>query len=797
MVGILAPPARAQVEGKILRVGLFAGAPQMVRDGTWSFVEVGLRWRGDKPFAGELHVDQFDQDGDVVTSVMEVALTPDGEWHTRQVYFVPHDIARNSAVHVKLFDDRGRLTKMLDERGTEVSDLASLPITELPPETCLIIDLSSDNLTLQHTFWLDSERAGKSDPQNARKVRRLSAEELPQRAQGLEAADAIIWDNADPRKLSEQQINALVGWVQSGGRLVITAGTRWQALAESRLADALPVTITGVSEVREAQEFTDLVQSDDFSVELDKFYNKNGIARCQMTPRATGLPMPASCANEQIAYRRFIGRGEIVFVGASLRELLPVPARLARVDDEGGIGVSLGPIEGDPFLRACEVVIAKTFLSLASDVPQNPNAYGRLGHDLFQGVRRSVAYESLSGAFLVFAILFAMAYTIAAAGGTYWYLNRRSKKHLCWVAFAVVGIVGSGIGTAMVWALRGVTTQLWQTTVVDAHAGVAAAEATSLFGVKTPDHTRLSLRLPQGAGDNPLEERFGSLQPMPTVPSQESFDSRFVASENYRSMLAGVQLTEVPVRATLKEFAGTWEGPLGGALEAKLVARLGPKYQEFDEPSFIRNNLGVDLHYCYLLETWATKPESGMAAHLIGCFFLGDLPKTGPASSLNAEALRQRLYFTSKSGAAEGDSATRIDKYPLLRDKAKNWWDQVAPSLIGTGENQLRGGELGADDEYYSLLLLSVFNALEPDNQDSVRRRSHGRSLDCTSWLTNRTAVLVGWSEDAPPAKLEINGRIQRPNRTRTMYRFLIPVDRPKQPAPARTEAAQDGHADP
>ena len=109
----------------------------------------------------------------------------------------------------------------------------------------------------------------------------------------------------------------------------------------------------------------------------------------------------------------------------------------------------------------------------------------------------------------------------------------------------------------------------------------------------------------------------------------------------------------------------------------------------------------------------------------------------------------------------------------------------------------MRGGQLGRDEEYYSLLLLSVYNAIQPDNQDRVLRRSHGRSLDCTSWLTSRTAVLVGWSEDAPPAKLEINNRIQRPNRTRTIYRFLIPVDRPKQPAAARTEAGPDGDTGP
>jgi hypothetical protein len=790
LLGLTAPPAYAQVEGKIVRVGLFA-TPQLARSGCWSFVEVDLRWRGDKPLDGELHVDQFDRDGDVVTSVMKTALTPDGEWHRRQLYFVPHDISRNNIIRVKLFDDRGHLVKMLDERLKEVSELASQMIYEFPADSCLIVQLTRE-ASLAHLSLLDSERIGKSgEAENARKVRRMSPEDLPQRAQGLEAVDAIVWDNADPKGLSEQQIEALARWVDGGGRLLITGGTNWQSLSESRLAGLLPVTISGITQVSEAQEFTEIVHNTDYGVELDKLYSRRPITRCEMTPRADALPIPATCPNEQIAYRRLVGRGSVVFVGASFNDLLPVPRRWANLDKEEGPAPRPAQGEEDPFPPACENVIARTFLALAS-VQEEPAqqaaiSMGRSSRDLFQMVRRSVTFESLSGAFLVFAILFALAYTLAATLGSYWYLNRRSLRHWCWVAFAMVGIVGSVIGTAMVWSLRGVTKQVWQTTIVDGQSGVPIGQATCLFGVKTPDHTRLSLRLPQGAAnDDPTEGQYGLLHAMPEAHTLDS--ARFVAAENYQSFLAGADLADVPVRATLKEFIGQWRGPLGGTLDAKLIAEATTGEdkekrfsQEFGGQSYIRNNLGMDLRNCFLLETRDEWLRSPSPANRVGCLYVGDLPKSGPGSALNGEQIRQRLYYVAKAGVEPGDPSTRLSKYPSLSEQIKQWRGQSGGGLLGMGEDEPRAVRVDRDEYYASLLLLSVFNLLEPESQDQkLFRRSHGRSFDCTAWLTTRTAILIGWSDEAPPARLEINGAVYRPNRSRTMYRFVIPVERPK-----------------
>jgi len=776
-LGMSAPTLKAQVEGQIVRVGLFAGTNPIVRSGCWSFVEVRLRWSGERALDGELRVDQLDRDGDVVTSVLKVALTPDGEWHNYQVYFVPNDIDGNNLLNVKLYDSQGRIVMRPGENGEEVAELVSPPMQDFPADEFLIVDLTVPR-KLTHAAWLDSVRVGKIEWMNARKVRGLSPHELPDRWEGLEAVDAIVWDNADPSALSRQQITALVDWVKAGGRLLITAGTNWQALANSTLARALPVTITDVRQESEAQEFLQIVNNDDYEKKLDRHYSKHPIARCQMSPLPIALPIPADCANPQIAFRRLIGRGSLTFVGASLLELLPVPSSLAKTQqDIPFAAVASSGLEDEPFVRICEETVGRNFLALA-EVRERPGGFtGYLEPtNLFHEVRKSIGFGSLSAVFLIFAILFALVYTIVATGGSYWYLKRRGWQHQCWTAFALVAVAGSVIGTGMVWTLRGVTTKVWQTTVVDGRSGLDYGHATCMFGVKTPDHTRLGLRLPAGSDDVMSGRRFGSLRVMPELSSLEAVESRFVAAENYRADIVHAQLIDVPVRATLKEFQGYWHGQLGGTLDAKLVARRiddprDPLPYEFAEGSYIRNNLGVDLQDCIILET---REEVAARSGLVSCLYLGDLPNS---AMLGWKQVHLALFYR-KADAGANDPPRRIKRWPRLDEKIKEWGNTL--SFVQRVGGKPREGEgITADSEKASLLLLSVFDLLEADpDKRRILRRSHGRTLDCTHRLTNRTAVLIGWSDDPPPAVLEIDGANYEPDRSRTMYRFVIPVER-------------------
>jgi hypothetical protein len=777
-------PSDAQVDGRVLRVGLFAGANPIVRVGQWAFIEVDLRYTGTAPFDGELRVDQLDLDGDVVTSILKVALTHDSQWRPYQVYFVASESSLGQTLRVRMFDPSGRLVRMRDDTGQDVGELTAPSFFALPPDEMLILDLSSPR-KLAHVSWLDKSRMGTAEQINSRNSRPLSPRELPVRWQGLEPADAIVWDDADPGALSVQQIEALINWVKAGGRLLITAGSNWQTLAGSPLAAALPAKITGAGQDTEAQEFLEIIKNEDYRNYLERYYSKRTMTRCTLRPLPDALPIPAECDIPQLVYRRLLGRGTVVFAGASLQHLLPPPRDLLREEDPAGPPDQAGQDAAKTaFLRfACEELVARDFLCLP---PVRKDTQQALTQplDLHEDVRRTVGFGSSSAIFLIFAILFAIAYTIWAAGGSFWYLRKRSWLQHCWTAFAATAVVGSVIGSVLVWTVRGFTTKLAQTTIVDAKAGEDYCYATCLFGVKTPNHQKLDLRLPAGPPDSdPSENRLvdcGSVRAMPESVGQLSGPMHFVAPEQYGCELAGMALDGVKVRATLKEFQGCWEGPLGGTVDGKLIAKKvaeSPLPYEFVEGSFIRNNLKVPLRGCYLLET---RSSGAITGALVNCWSLGDISPADQGGALDAEKLRQ-ILFLDKDTLLVAEGPKRIKAAPRLDQTLREWEKGLGglrfdPTALAQTSRRLSG-----EQEYLPLYMLSVFSLLEGPQPDRppAYRRSHARLWECLDQLTERSAILIGHVDDAPPpVALELNRKVKQPNQARTLYRFVIPVER-------------------
>jgi hypothetical protein len=773
--------AAQQIEARINRVGLFAGAEPAGRSGAWSFVDVGLRYHGDAPFDGELRVDQLDQDGDVSTSVLPVALAAGAEWRDYQVYYVPHDVNDSgNRVIVRLYDSKGRRQDVVSESGATEKEIAGPAVTDISADDLLVVDLTIPK-KLAHVGWLDKSRRNAMGFINARRVRPMSPRELPQRWQGLDAVDAIVWDDADPSGLSPQQMEALLEWVRNGGRLLISAGTNWQTLSNSAIGAELPVSIKGVESRTEALEFLDIVENDEYSARLSKWYLNHPISRVVMEPIAGSVPLPAECANPQIVFRRMLGRGVLTFVGAPLQQLLPFPGRLKSPDSPFE---DITDSEKEFFKVACEGVMARRLLGLPN-MEEDKNGGNQIGTafgrtDLFSVVRQTIAFESVGAYFLIFAIFFAITYTLTATVLSNWFLRKRSWQHHAWTAFAMVSLASSAVGFGMVWLLRGVTTRLWQTTIVDAHASNNEAEAVCLFGVRTPDHTRLNLRLPLGPGD----QSEGASGPISVVPESENYgeaSSKFVDPENYRSVLAGTRLMNIPVRATLKEFRGHWHGPLDGTFDGKLVAvrNNGADKEripyEFGEGSYLRNNLSVGLQKCYLFETEEEMAGEAPVA-LTKCYLIGDLPK---GTQLQGEELHSRLFYEPDAAHPEAP-AIRIKKMPLVDSEIKRWANQL-PQWTMRSREDADARQLDGAQEYYSMLLLSFFDLIRHDGLGGKAvRRGHGRTLDCTRQLTRRTAILVGYSQEPAPAVLEADMVNLRPSKARTMYRFLIPVERPE-----------------
>lgn len=70
--------------------------------------------------------------------------------------------------------------------------------------------------------------------------------QVPDRANGLDVFNWLVWVDADPTALAPEQLAALRAWVAGGGHLLLTVTERWRQVGEGPLADVLPVSLTGV-----------------------------------------------------------------------------------------------------------------------------------------------------------------------------------------------------------------------------------------------------------------------------------------------------------------------------------------------------------------------------------------------------------------------------------------------------------------------------------------------------------------------------------------------------------------------
>lgn len=782
VIASTAATADANISMRINRVGPFSGSPYWVRDGVLSFVEVDVRNVDSAPFEGILRATQTDRDGDVVVSELPIAVAPDGEWESKELYFVPNEIASNGQIIVKLYSMNDELIEFADELGQPVKSLTSNGFLNTPDKDSHLVVTMMSGTRLSHEVYLKpaTQDLPYTDLICGRELRSIAPRELPRKGQGLAAIDALIWEDADPAEISPEQAEALMAWVREGGRLLLTVNSHWQSFHNSPLAEILPASIVDIADVRSIPAFKDIIGTQSEYDEFARIYRRFPVTRCRMRPHAEALSIPSRVRPdgdddaaedlEPIAYRRFVGRGMVTLLGARLSDLMPTP-RLNDADDPEDT-----KRERARFAKMVDKVVANNLLALPVMREAKASAWGfEQRINLYSFLTRSIGFSAVTGVFLVFAIGFTAIYTFVATIGSYLYLNKKGWGGYCWSAFAAVSIVGVVIGLGMVWVLRGFSTKLWQTSIVDARAGVNYGYGTCLFGVKTKDHTRLDLKLPVGYANEGAGQ--GPIFPLPkAIDNMTGGETSFVASDTYRLEQAATLIEGVPVRATLKEFEGRWHGELGGTIEARLI--YDEKTKQFTEDSYIRNELGVTLDDCFLFEgDQEIAGERGRSTG-IRCHQLNRLGDKGESANLAGEALFKRLYDKGTLDS-NGDPELRKGADLYLTEFLDTWKRKIGAvsSLMGQ-PTQVRN--IATDVEHAPYLLLSVYNLIDPSGSTAAwnLQRSFGRRLDCSHWITRHTAVLIGFSMETPPAVLQIDRANERPERALTMYRFLIPVER-------------------
>jgi len=779
----LAAPTALGVDGRIVQIGFRmsgtatdltdeSAGMQRYREGTWVPILVELFNEETAPlFEGKLRVMQQDRDGDLAITEEPVAVRGLRRYW---LYTVAAPQRGDTVFAVQLLDADGNVARIRDSFSGKESDRLvpspSNPPQKLGSEDVVVLDISDRQVTplyrLLSTVRGSDEEAA---PLLSRPVAiaRSSAANLPPHRCGLDMVNVVVWDAPDPTALPDaaHQMKALAEWVYRGGVLVLGVGRTWQNVQKSALAPLLPAPLTGTQEVRALPEMEEFLRGPSADQSAAKSTTlKSVITICPLDAAAlrpnTRVLYPAGRSGPRIlACRRLVGRGQVVYVGTELRDLF------AQGGDNDDLTIRLLGLRRGSKDDASQ---------MGSDVELFPRLTGLVG------------FEIEAGLYFLFAVVFVVCYILLTTLVTWQWLKARGWSHHSWTAFAAMAVVASLLSLGAVRLIRGIGYKAQELNVVDLHANDhqgqrrTEAQTTSFYGLKTGSHERLDILLPPDwtaideAADTPC-----TLRVLP--PEPDTGQDYFVASDSYQLVPTRGRLFGVPFRATLKQFEGSWRGEIGGGITASLTCvRDESNHYRFDGNAWIRNDLGVDLHGCLLLQAEADPDQRPLPrwAAQIRAIQIGDPPEHG--------ILRRDATLTRLDTLAYGPQ-NRRDFSPTLADLQTRWAEKFGVRLERGYGLEEKPPKVTADISEAALLLLTSFQefkpAINPQWGSSSLARTGLSGLDLSNLITKDTALLVGFSDSAGPARLcyrpagsRRSFRAIRPSASLTMYRVLIPI---------------------
>ncbi len=778
-----AAPARA-IDGRIVQAGFPTSATldaiedetagkSKYREGTWLPILVELFTEESGPiFTGSLRIAQRDRDGDLAMTEQHVSFR--GQ---RRFWLFPVAAPQrgDEPFAVQVLDADGNAVRLRHARtGAAIEKLVPPePPLKLDTESLLVLDISERPLLLLYRI---PSRGGPGSASGERKfnrspaIARWSAKDLPPHWCGLSMADVIVWDSPDPDVMADpHQMPALTEWVYRGGVLIVGVGSTWEKVRKSALEPLLPGPLNGARDVKSLPEMAEFLgrSAEDTSGSLAKPLTICPLNRAELRPGTRVLYPTARTAGRVMVCTRTVGRGQVVYVGARLRDLY----EQGRDMDE--LAVRLLGLRPEP------------------ERDEGQQVRGVWGdYELFRHLAAAVGFETSASLFFLFAFVFVVGYILVSSLGTWQWLKARGSLKHSWSAFAVAAVLASALSLGAVRAIRGIGRDVEELSVVDMHAvehqgqTQPDAQAISLFGLKTGSHERLDVLLPQDwtsideAADTPCWLRV--LPPEPGLATDF-----FVAPDQYRIIPTRARLENVPFRATLKLFEGSWRGQIRGRIVASLpCVKRASGYYELTADAWIRNELGVDLVDCLLLHAESDPDAKNPPrwADQIKAIRLSGAPRRGFADQSTLTGLDVQAYGT------DPDLRARRSFSPRLSTLQREWAVRFGIQSERSFREEEKRIKVTTDLSEAALLLATTFEEFRPAADAGGWRtrglaRTYLTGMDVSRLLTREAALFIGFSETPGPARLccRPSGTNRRyrsltPGRALTMYRVLIPL---------------------
>ncbi len=406
---------------------------------------------------------------------------------------LPTQSSKRLPLFIHLSDLTGSVTvALVDERDRELKRVESNNLDWLAVDELLYGVVSSEPGDLG---YLENIHGSHSDAA----VAYLDLADLPESTSGWNTLDILILHDIDTGSMSQAQLEALKGWLSTGGHLVVAGGVKWQETVAS-LGELLPVTIFGT------QSFEDLPG---FQAQAKKPFRDPGpylvtsssLQNGTLLLHENGLPLLA---------KRDIGRGAVYFLALD-------PSQAPLADWDGN-----------------QLVWDK----VVSSIPHPPIwAIGANNGYAASNAVSSLPALSLPSAGLL--ALFLIVYVLIVGPLNYLVLKRLHHRELAWITIPGVVIIFSGLAFIAGFRLKGNDAVINQMSIAFGHIDGGQLRVQTLLGLYSPRRATYDLLLPGETMVRPFEAAYGGLTGGGNIDSVERAND--VVVTGLRVDVGGVQ----------------------------------------------------------------------------------------------------------------------------------------------------------------------------------------------------------------------------------------------------------------
>lgn len=355
---------------------------------------------------------------------------------------------------IELVDDRERILK-----STETNNLDWLATDDI---LYGIVSSGPSDLDFLEELTGDRDNAA---------VAFVDIEALPEVPASWNAFDVLVFHDVDTGQLEPEQIEALLGWISTGGQMVVAGGPGWQNTVAG-LDDLLPVTISGIESMADlpglrtwaGQPFRD---SGPFLVTIASI--RDG----EVLLQEDGLPL-LSKSN--------FGRGSIYFMA--------LDPNLAPLSDWDG----------------SEVI----WNEIVSRIPPLPAwAIGAKNGYAAKSAISSLPSLRLPSAGLLFLFIFIYIVTIGPLN--YLVLKRIGRRELAWFTIPGLALAFTLVALLTGFRLKGNDVVVNQMSIAFGPIDGHQLRVQTLLGLYSPGRSTYDLTLPRSVVIRPFDDTFNTL----------------------------------------------------------------------------------------------------------------------------------------------------------------------------------------------------------------------------------------------------------------------------------------------